>query len=504
MALRLTGKMPVLRPQAPKGRWNSTMADDGSYEYDLVTIGGGPGGGAAARQVARRGGRACIVEASRLGGVCLNVGCIPTKAMLAASDLAWRMRQAGRFGIAPVEPKVDGPAFMRRVGAVVAELAGRAEAAVQAGKQIDLIRGRGQLVDAHTVAVDTPDGPRRVTGRAVVIATGSSAARPGFLPWDSPRLMTTDEAVTASDLPASVIVMGGGVIGCEMATVYCELGIPTTVIEMLPGLLPGMDEEAGQAATASLTERGAAILTGRKVLEMSDAGDGACPSGRQVVAKLDDGTAVRAAAALVAVGRKPNVENIGLEQVGVRVAGGIIPVDDRCRTNVEGVYAIGDVAERRQYAHLADRMGVVAAENVMGIDLTDDRTVVPVGAYTHPEAASVGLTLAEAKQLCPSARVFRHSYAHAGMALASGETHGQVKIVADLPTGQAGADSGRIYGALWIGPHAIDMIQEVALAMRHGLTMAQLYHTIHAHPTFQEGAMLAAEGWVSQSIRKRR
>jgi dihydrolipoamide dehydrogenase len=473
------------------------MTGDGLYEYDLVALGGGPGGGAAARQVARRGGRARIVEVSRLGGVCLNTGCIPTKAMLAASDLAWRMRSAGRFGIASVEPKVDGPAFMRRIAAVVAELAGRSEAAVQAGKQIDLIRGRGRLVDAHTVAVDTPEGEKRVTARAVVIATGSSASRPGFLPWDSPRLMTTDEAVTASDLPASVIVMGGGVIGCEMATVYSELGIPTTVIEMLPGLLPSMDEEAGQAAIASLTERGAAILTGRKVLAMSAAGDGACLSGRQVVAKLDDGTEVRAAAALVAVGRKPNVENIGLEQVGVRVEGGIIPVDDRCRTNVEGVYAVGDVAERRQYAHLADRMGVVAAENIMGIDLADDRTVVPVGAYTHPEAASVGLTLAEAKQKHASARVFRYSYAHAGMALACGETHGQVKIVAD-------AESGRIYGALWIGPHAIDMIQEFAVAMRHGLTMAQLYHTIHAHPTFQEAAMLAAEGWVSQSMRKRR
>jgi len=477
---------------------------DKTYEYDMIDIGGGPGGGAAARQVARRGGRACIVEASRLGGVCLNVGCIPTKAMLAASDLAWRMRWAGRFGIAPVEPKVDGPAFMHRVAEVVADLAGRSEAAVQANKQIDLVRGRGRLVDAHTVAIDTPEGEKRVTARAVVIATGSSAARPGFLPWDNPplggpkgRLMTTDEAVTATDLPASVIVMGGGVIGCEMATVYCELGIPTTVIEMLPHLLPGMDEEAGQAAAASLAERGATILTGRKVLEMSDAGDGDRRSGGQVVAKLDDGTAVRAAAALVAVGRRPNVEDIGLEQVGIRVAGGIIPVDDRCRTNVEGVYAVGDVAERRQYAHLADRMGVVAGENIMGIDLADDRAVVPVGAYTHPEAASVGLTLAEAKAIFPSARAFRYSYAHAGMALASGETRGQVKIV-------AGADGGRIHGALWIGPHAVDMIQEVALAMRNGLTMAQVYHTIHAHPTFQEAAMLAAEGWVAQSIRKRR
>lgn len=460
------------------------------YEYDLVALGSGPGGGAAARQVARRGGRACIVEAGSLGGVCLNVGCIPTKAMLAASDLAWRMRSAGTFGIAPVECKVDGPAFMRRVSTVVADLAQRSAGAVEMSKQIDLVRGRGRLVDAHTVAVDTPEGEKRVTGRAVVIATGSSPARPGFLPWDSPRLMTTDEAVTAPDLPAGVIVMGGGVIGCEMATVYSELGIATTVIEMLDSLLPGMDDEAGKAVAASLAERGAEVLTGRQITSMADAGDA-------VVASLDDGRELRAARALVAVGRKPNVEGIGLDDVGVRVAGGIIPVDDRCRTNVEGVYAVGDVAEVRQYAHLADRMGVVAAENVMGARLADDRTVVPVGAYTHPEVASVGITLAEAKEAFSKARLFRFSYAHAGMAMACNETHGQIKIVA-CP------DSGRIHGALWIGPHAVDMIQEFAIAMRHGLTMEQLYHTIHAHPTFQEAAMLAAEGWVSQSLRKRR
>lgn len=466
------------------------MAGDGLYEYDLVALGSGSGGGAAARQVARRGGRACIVEAGSLGGVCLNIGCIPTKAMLAASDLAWRMRSAGTFGIAPVEPKIDGPAFMRRVSTVVAELAQRSAGAVKMNKQIDLVRGRGRLVDAHTVAVDTPEGQRRLTGRAVVIATGSSPAKPGFLPWESPRLMTTDEAVTALDLPASVIVMGGGVIGCEMATVYSELGIATTVIEMIESLLPGMDEEAGKAVAASLAERGAEVLTSRKITAVTDTGDGLAVS-------LDDGRELRAARALVAVGRGPNVDGLGLADVGVHVAGGIIPVDDRCRTNVEGVYAVGDVAEARQYAHLADRMGVVAGENVMGARLADDRTVVPVGAYTHPEVASVGITLAKAKEAFGKARLFRFSYAHAGMAMACGQTHGQVKIVA-CP------DSGRIYGATWIGPHAVETIQEFAIAMRHGLTMAQLYHTIHAHPTFQEAAMLAAEGWVSQSLRKRR
>ncbi len=466
------------------------MTGDESYDYDMVTIGSGPGGSAAARQVARRGGRACVVEAGTVGGVCLNVGCIPTKAMLAASGLAWAMRSADAFGIKSVDAEVDDQAFMGRVAGVVGELARKAAGALEANRKIDLVRGRGRLVDAHTVAVDTPDGDKRITARAIVIATGAAPARPGFLPWDSERLMTTDEAVTAGELPASVIVMGGGVIGCEMATVYSELGIATTVIEMLDSLMPGMDADAGKAAGASLTERGAEVLTGRKITAMTD--DGAA-----VVASLDDGREIRAERALIAVGRKPNTEGIGLAEVGVLVADGIIPVDDRCRTNVEGVYAVGDVAEPRQYAHLADRMGIVAAENIMGADLADDRTVVPVGAYTHPEVASVGISLPEAKEAFGKARLFRYSYAHASMAAACGETAGQIKIVA-CP------DTGRIHGALWTGPHAVDMIQEIALAMRHGLTMAQLYHTIHAHPTFQEAAMLAAEGWVSQSLRKRR
>jgi len=199
----------------------------------------------------------------------------------AASDLAWRMRSAEMLGIEAVEPRIDGQAFMGRVLGVVAELAQRSAAAIGMSKQIDLVRGHGRLMDAHTVAVDTPEGEKRISARAVVIATGSSPIRPGFLPWESPRLMTTDQAVTASDLPASIIVMGGGVIGCEMATVYSELGIATTVIEMLDSLLGGLDAEAGKAVTASLTERGVEVLTGQKVTAMTD-------DGESIVVTLDD------------------------------------------------------------------------------------------------------------------------------------------------------------------------------------------------------------------------
>jgi len=286
-----------------------------------------------------------------------------------------------------------------------------------------------------------------------------------------------------------VLVVGGGVIGCEFATAYAELGIPTHVVEMLDHLLPGLDGDAGELARKLLSDRGADVRTGRKVVAVSD-------YKAAVRVTLDDGQQIEVHRILVAVGRVANIEDIGLEAVGLAPADGIIPVDDRCRTSVEGVYAVGDLAEKRQYAHLADRMGVVAADNAMGFDLADDRTVVPVGVYTHPEIASVGLSLDEAKQRSPQARVFRAAYAHSGTALAYGETAGQLKVVAD-------ADSGHIHGAMWIGPHAIDMIQEFALAMRHGLTLGQVHQTIHAHPTFQEAAASVAGSWLSQAMRRR-
>ncbi|HUS92423.1 MAG TPA: dihydrolipoyl dehydrogenase [Phycisphaerae bacterium] len=461
----------------------------GGEAYDAVVLGAGPGGIAAATQVARRGGRACLVEKGPLGGVCLNVGCMPTKAMLAASDLCRRMRAGGAFGIEADGPRVDGRVFMRRVAGVVADLRQRTEAALKANRGIDVVRGVGRLVGAGTVAVETDDGARTLRGRTIVIATGSSPARPDFLPWGSPRMMTTDEAVVAEDVPASVLVMGGGVIGCEFATVYAELGIPTTLVEMLDGLLPQLDAEAGTLVADVLAERGVEVLTGRRVVRMA-------ADHREVVAALDDGREVRADCALIAVGRRPRLEGIGLAEAGVRVECGAIAVDHRCRTSVEGVYAVGDAAEPRQYAHLADRMGRVAAENIMGVECSDDRSVVPVGVYTHPEVASVGFSLAEAKERFGRVRVLRHSYAHSSMGVVCGETAGQLKVLAD-------GDSGRIFGATWIGPHATDMIQEFALALRLGLTLRDLHGTIHAHPTFQEAASAVADAWAAQADRKR-
>jgi dihydrolipoamide dehydrogenase len=453
--------------------------------YDVAVLGGGPGGYVAALRAARRGAKTCCIEAGNLGGVCLNVGCIPTKAMLHASELFKHFSRAAEFGFSAGKPALDGAAYMKRVAGVTDALRKGVEKLLTSRK-VDLLRGRGRLTARDTIAVETKAGAQEVKARAIILATGARAARPSFLPFDSGRVWTTDEATTAAAPPESVLIVGGGVIGCEFATVYAELGIPTTVVEMLDRLVATIDDDAAKAIAKSLQARGVKVRTGAKIVGMKATAKG-------VTADLEGGQTASAAIALVAVGRTPNVEDLGLETVGVKLAGQIIQVDDRCRTSVPGIYAVGDCAETRQYAHLASRMGVVAADNATGHEVRDPRTVVPVGVYTHPEAAAVGLSEAEAAKAGRPVRVSRFFYQGSGMARAYGETEGQVKLIAD-------AEFGEILGAVVIGQHATDVVQEIALAMRNELTVGELAETIHPHPTFVEGVMEAAEAWLGLGI----
>ena len=449
--------------------------------YDVAVLGGGPGGYEAAVRAARRGAKVCCIEMGHLGGVCLNVGCIPTKAMLRASEIAWTLRHAADFGLSVGEPKVDGPAYMKRVAEVVAGLRKGVEGLLKAAG-VNVIRGRGRLTAPGRLTVETKGKREDVAAKAVILATGARAARPDFLPWDSGLVWTTDEATTAEDLPESVLIIGGGIIGCEFATLYAELGIPTTIVEMLDRLASTIDEDAAKAISALLKKRKAKVRTGAKVVRV-EAGK------NRVTAHLEGGEEVEAARTLVAVGRIPNTEDLGLEDVGVQLDGRLIKVDERCRTGVAGVYAVGDCAERRQYAHLAGRMGVVAADNATGHEAADDRKVVPAGVYTHPEVATVGLSEADAKKQSGRVRIARFAFRASGMARAYGEANGHVKIVAD-------EELGEILGAVVIGPHATDVVQEIALAMRHELTVEELAETIHGHPTFSEGVLEAAEAWL--------
>jgi dihydrolipoamide dehydrogenase len=454
--------------------------------YDVAVLGGGPGGYVAALRAAKRGAKTCCIEAGHIGGVCLNVGCIPTKAMLHAGEVFKHIARAPEYGFMDAgKVRVDAAVYMKRVAGVVEGIRKGVEKLLKA-RGVEVIRGRGRLAARDTIAVEGEGGKQEVKAKAIIIATGSRPARPAFLPFDSGRVWTTDEAVTTTVLPESVVIVGGGVIGCEFATVYSELGIPTTVVEMLDRLVANVDEDAAKAIAKSLDTRGVKIRTRAKIVGMKADGAG-------IAAQLDGGETIQASHALVAVGRPPNVEGLGLETVGVKLDGKVIKVDDRCRTSADGIYAVGDCAEIRQYAHLASRMGIVAAENATGHAARDPRTVVPVGIYTHPEVATVGLSEADAAKSGRKVRVSRFFYLGSGMARAYGDTEGQVKLIAD-------AELGEILGAVVIGQHATDVIQEVALAMRNELTVEELAGTIHPHPTFVEGVMEAAESWLGYPV----
>ena len=453
--------------------------------YDVAILGGGPGGYVAALRAAARGAKVCCVEADRLGGACLNVGCIPTKTMLHASRLLWDIRSAGDLGLIVAPPQVDQDAFLARVANVVTGLGKGVEFLLKARK-VDVVCGRGRLIDAHTIAVETSDGTEDIAAESLILATGSRAARPSMLPWDSGRIITTDEATTAAELPESVLILGGGVIGCEFATIYSELGIPTTIVEMLDSLAAGLDQDAGRAILKSLEQRDVRVHVGTKATAVT-------AHGNAVTAELDSGESVAAAMVLAAVGRTADIDRIGLEDVGIETDGGVIVVDDRCRTNLESVYAVGDVAETRQYAHLASRMGVIAADNATGHEARDSRSVVPSGVYTHPQVATVGMSEHQARDDGRDIRVGRFPYVASGMAQIAGQTEGQVKILAE-------ADGGKILGGVVIGPHATEVIHEIALAMHGGLTVEQVAETIHAHPSFSEAVGEAADAWMDLAL----
>lgn len=445
--------------------------------YDVAVLGAGPGGYVAALRAAMRGAKVCIIEEKYLGGTCLNVGCIPTKAMLHASGIFHQTLNAKQFGINVAAPKVDDTAFMKRVRKVVKGLVGGVGFLLKK-RGVEVINGRGKLTAKDTIVVN---GSQEIKARSIIIATGSVPVQPDFLPWDTGKLMTTDQATTAESLPKSIIILGGGVIGCEFATVYSELGIETTIVEMLDSLVANLDTDICKATEKSLKKRNVNIMTGTKLVSV-DTQD------NKVTAKLEDGNVITAEKILVAIGRKPNIENIGLEELGIKVENGIITVDDKCKTNIDGIYAIGDIAETMQYAHLASKMGIVAADNATGNDASDDRTVVPTGIYTHPEAASVGLSETQAKKNFPNVKVAKFPYTASGIAQAYGETDGMVKLIADPKLGE-------ILGAVVIGQHATDIIQEIAIAMKNELTIEDIANTIHPHPTFTEAVGEAAEGW---------
>jgi len=456
-------------------------------KYDVAVLGAGPGGYVAALRAAVLGAKVCLIEKRHLGGTCLNVGCIPTKALLHTSEIFHHMQRAGEYGLASGgTPAVDFTKVMARTRKVVAGLTGGVQQLLKARK-VAVVMGTGKLVgDGRIEVADAEGKTQTVSAENIIIATGSAPARPKMFPFDDKHVVTTDEATTSDYLPEEVLIVGGGIIGCEFATVYSELGRKVTVVEMLDSLCPGIDPDVGREIARSLAKRSDQVKVKTKITEMKVTGD-------QVVAGVEGGDDITVGMALIAVGRVPVTEGIGLEAAGVETDGGVIKVDAQCKTNVPGVFAIGDCATPIQYAHVASRMGNVAAETACGHDAADDLDVVPAGVYTHPEIGMVGISEAEARQRGLEVKVVKFPLRASGMAQAYGETDGMVKLVAEATTGE-------ILGAVCAGQHATDVVHELAVAMRNELTVEEIAETIHAHPTFSEGVLEASELWLGKPV----
>ena len=455
----------------------------------LAILGAGPGGYVAAIRAAQLGARVTVIENQALGGVCLNCGCIPSKALLSVVELGDKAKKAKEVGLLLNGPITYDPAAMvARKNKVVSTLV-KGIATLFKTWNIDHVEGTGALLDAGTIRVAKQDGSDvQVTADGVMIATGSSWPNLPLFPIDGTRIITSKQALDLADIPASLLIVGGGVEGCEFASLYSGLGTQVTLVELLPRLLPLEDEEISQMTERELKKRGVDVRTGITV-------DSIVKQSDRVTAHLRDGLSLNVEQVLVSVGRGFNSRGIGLEKVGVQVgARGEIVVNDRMETNVPGVYAIGDVVGKAMLAHVASAQGKVAAENFLGRPRSINYEVIPTGIFTLPEIGRVGLTEQEARGRCLTAgkdpqqalRIGRFRYGGLGKAQATGDIQGMVKVIAE-------ADTDRILGVHILGAHATDLIHEAALAMQVGATASRVADMIHAHPTFAEGLMEAME-----------
>ncbi len=449
--------------------------------FDICIIGAGPGGYVAAIRAAQLDAKVALIERERVGGVCLNWGCIPTKAMVSSIELLVEIERAEEFGVIVSEPGFDFSRMMARKDQVVEQLVTGVESLLQARK-VQVFAGSGQLVSPTKVKV-SGGSTKVVEARKILIATGSVAAKPPVPGLDLPGVLTSNEIVSLKELPQDLVIVGGGVIGVEFATIFSALGTKVTIVEMLPSILTTVDEELARRQQQALRKQGVDVHTRSPLKEIRE-GRGTL----DIIYEGPNGEAmVRADTVLMATGRVPYSEGLNLEQIGVETEKGAILVDEHLETNVPGVYAIGDVTGGYMLAHVASHEGEVAVEHALGEESVINYEAVPNCVFTMPEIAGVGLMEQEAKEKGISYRKSRFPFTASGRALAMGQTTGLVKMICDQ-------ESGRVLGVHIMGPHATDLIAEGALAIQCGATAEDVAATIHAHPTLSEAVREAALG----------
>ena len=462
----------------------------------ILVLGGGPAGYVAAGRAAQLGAEVTLVEVREIGGTCLNRGCIPTKAMVAGAASLHEARRSAEFGVEVGDVRLDFPAFMTRKEAATTQLRDGVIHLLKARK-VRVVAGRATLAGPGRLALAPgavlPDGAvleqgGELEGDAVILASGSEPVRMGLFDWTDPRIMTSDELLRIDHVPASLAIVGGGVIGCEFASVFSRLGSKVTVVEMLDQLLPGEDQRVGRTLQQAFKKAGISAHV-KAAVEAATGGDAG------VTLRLAGGTEVTAERVLVAVGRRPNSAGLGYEEAGVEVGpGGFVVTDESCRTTVPGVFAAGDVAGPPLLAHWAYHQGMIAAENAAtGSNLHCDRTLIPNCVFSSPEVASCGLTEDRARSEGVEHEVASVRFNGNSKAVCDGDADGFVRIVCE-PGG------GRMLGASLIGPHVTELVHELALAVHSGLTLADVADTIHAHPTLSEAIGEAALGGFGRGV----
>ncbi|QJC89231.1 dihydrolipoyl dehydrogenase [Bacillus inaquosorum] len=466
-------------------------------EYDVVILGGGTGGYVAAIRAAQLGLKTAVVEKEKLGGTCLHKGCIPSKALLRSAEVYRTAREADQFGVETEGVSLNFEKVQQRKQAVVDKLAAGVNHLMQKGK-IDVYNGYGRILGPSifspmpgTISVERGNGEENdmLIPKQVIIATGS---RPRMLPGleaDGKHVLTSDEALQMEELPKSIIIVGGGVIGIEWASMLHDFGVKVTVIEYADRILPTEDQDISKEMESLLKKKGIQFVTGTKVLPdtMAKTSDDI-----SIQAEKDGETVTYSAEKmLVSIGRQANIEGIGIENTDIVTENGVISVNENCQTKESHIYAIGDVIGGLQLAHVASHEGIIAVEHFAGLNPHPlDPTLVPKCIYSSPEAASVGLTEEEAKENGHNVKIGKFPFMAIGKALVYGESDGFVKIVADR-------DTDDILGVHMIGTHVTDMISEAGLAKVLDATPWEVGQTIHPHPTLSEAigeAALAADG----------
>ncbi len=458
-------------------------------QADVVIVGAGPAGYVAAIRLAHQGRKVVVVEQSRVGGVCLNRGCIPVKALLHAAGVIRNAAEARAWGISFDPPRIDFVSLGSWRNRIVERLARGIEFLFK-GNGVELVRGKAQLKDARTVEVGTEDGIE-ITAEQIVIATGSEPAVLAGLEVNHRNIIDSNSALNLVELPKNMIIVGAGAVGLEFATIFNRFGVKVTVLEVCDQILPGTDRELAVMLQRQMEREGVEFRLGVKGLGCAEAEGGVSKVCWESGEGLVDLAAERI---LVAVGRKPLSGEIGLERIGVELdARGFIRTDSRFRTSVRGIYAIGDVRGGPLLAHKAMYEGILLTELLTGVRKPARLRTVPMVVYTDPEFASVGLTPAAAEEQGLKVRVSRVPASAVGRSLTLGRAEGMCKMVADEQT-------GRILGASILAPQADVLIAEVAVAVELGLTAAELGRVIHPHPTMSELVFEAGEALLSRAV----